>query len=224
MADVHIRIPEKENDVMLETPSYKILGRSDFVRQAIAEKVERENEKFLLKRKRELQEELESIYEIEKSIHQKNEDKAKLSDKEILFFLESDKILAQRPEVIDFRIRLYIQEFRKTYNLSKGDFYSLIEEARTQEAERHIFQKVLTDKDKEKKKELSEALKNRIEKGKKVLIELQNSGFFEELKNCDIKKIETFRAFREKLLLNNLKFDISELDAAKMVFEQEIQQ
>ena len=124
----------EHNDILLAAENSG-LDKSEYIRQAIEEKLINDNPKLLKKRKKELQEELEKIEKQEEIFKQKNNESTNLTDNEIKFLIESKEKVERNPNFLDGRINLFINDFGKTYKLSRKDFYKLMDEAETQEKE-----------------------------------------------------------------------------------------
>ncbi len=133
------------NDEILEINLFcKNTGmkRSNFLRDAIKEKLQNDNPKYLTKRKKELQEELERIKKQEKFFEQKTQESTNFTKAEIQFLIESKEKIEKNPNFLDGCINKFINDFGKPYKISRNDFYKLMDEVENQSQEEKIIQEM----------------------------------------------------------------------------------
>ena len=131
-----MRESEKSNNINVRISLDEIIAIkqsgmniSDFVRQSIQNELIRTSPNFLEKREKEIFEELEQIKQQKKLFELKKEESTNLTKQEIKALLESKKILETNPVFLEGRLNKFINEFGKSYKISKAEFINLMEEA-----------------------------------------------------------------------------------------------
>ena len=79
---------------------------------------------------------LEVLKGVKKQAKQKTETKKQIPEKEIVFLIETKKVIDANPLLIDGRINLYLNKFLKTYKLNRKEFMDLLFEAENQYREK----------------------------------------------------------------------------------------
>ena len=110
-------------NLFLETKGISV---SNFVREAIDEKLTKDNPEYLSQKEKELVLEIEKIRKQKKFL--RNRKKEKISEEEKKFLTESKEIISKNPAYIEGRLKKYINDFNKS-KISKQEFSKLIEEA-----------------------------------------------------------------------------------------------
>lgn len=114
------------------------IERSDFIRQAIQEKLEKEDDDFINKQIRIKKEELERLETYKKLMKEKELIKSNIPKGELPWLIETKKMIQNRPEYINGRLRLYLKQFSKSYKLTKKEFLELLQEAENQYIEKEV--------------------------------------------------------------------------------------
>lgn len=107
-------------------------NKTDFIREAINEKIVREDKEFLNKQIRIKKEEIEKLENFKKIIQEKEEHKANIPSNELTWLLKTREIILQRPEFVVGRLKLYLNTFPKTFKVSQKEFLELLQEAENQ--------------------------------------------------------------------------------------------
>jgi hypothetical protein len=213
MVKIDFRVSEDLYDLLILSPSFKLLGKSEFIRQALSEKLEREDIDFLFKRKKELKHDLQIIESLEKDLLNKKEDQSKLPEKEIIFLLNAKQKIELHPENVGGLIRKYIFEFQKKYKVTLADFYLLIDKADELDTKNNVLENIKKEKEKEKQNELSELEKRELNQGSEFLIKIENNGLKNKLQRCS--NIDNFRNLQKEMENHGVKIDISSLQKAR---------
>ena len=132
---VGIKFSSNEHNDILLAAENSGLGKSQYIRKAIEEKLLNDNPKLLKKRRKELQEEIEKIDKQIKLFEQKKQESTNLTEKETQFLIESKQKIERNPNFLDGQISLFLNNFGKPCKISRKDFYKLMDEAETQEKE-----------------------------------------------------------------------------------------
>lgn len=109
----------------------KLSGKqtAEFLREAVEDKLSLQNLDYLQERIKEKEEELKILRNKKNEIEGREKEKDTMTPQEIEFFVEADKILKNKPEVLDGRIDLYTNLFMKPFKLTRKEFLSKIVKA-----------------------------------------------------------------------------------------------
>ena len=101
--------------------------RSEFIKEAIEEKLLNENKEVLEAEIRYMEKKLEALRSKKEQIKVKKKDMNKIPSGEIPFLKETKKVLEQDPLFLKGRISLYKNKFKKNYRISEQEFLELVE-------------------------------------------------------------------------------------------------
>ena len=118
------------------------VDKSEFIREAVFEKLQRENGGYLKKQEKELLESLEQNRKQQELLGKKKTDRKKIPKKELLWLLETKEMIERSPEFVDGRLNLYTNKFPKPYKTTKQDLFKLMEEAEIQSQEKQILKEL----------------------------------------------------------------------------------
>lgn len=118
------------------------LGVSEYIRDAIDIKRGMENHEFIEQRKKELEKEFDRLEKQQALIEKQRTDFKKIPEKEMSWLVECKKLLDQKPDFTDGRLKIYINNFPKPYRITKQLFFKLMDEAEIQTQERDTFEEI----------------------------------------------------------------------------------
>lgn len=105
---------------------------AEFLRKAVDERLNGQDINYIEEKIKEKEEELKILKKKKYEIEGIQKQRDNLSQEEIDFFLESDRILKSRPEFLDGRIDLYTNVFMKPFKLTRKEFLSKIVKVQTE--------------------------------------------------------------------------------------------
>lgn len=144
---IGLRFSSEENLDLILSAKNSGSTISDYIREAVREKMSRENGSYLEKRKKELLQELEEIKQQQNLLDKKDEEKKNLPEIEINFLIEAKRRIERNPQFLEGLINKYMNEFGKVYKVSRKDFYELIAEAETQHSVQQLNSEVAINDD-----------------------------------------------------------------------------
>lgn len=112
---------------------------SDFIREAIQEKLEKENLDIINEEIEGRQREIKNLEKRKKLLVQKQKETKDISMEEIAFLLEAKEKISKNPLFLDGQHSRYCNLFPKPYKISKQDFIKLLDEAENQNQEKQII-------------------------------------------------------------------------------------
>ncbi len=118
-------------------------SRSDFVEDAIKEKLFGESSSELLEKEIAYHESIVNNLKKKKQQHKEKEKVlSKIPEREISFLLETSKLLEENPTYCEGRINLYRNKFGKHYRISPNDFFELCYKAVDQNKEKQLMKEL----------------------------------------------------------------------------------
>lgn len=118
------------------------LSLSEYIRDSVDMKRLTENNEFIQEKKKELEKELLRLTKHQDLIEKQKQDFKKIPEKEISWLLDCKRLLEDKPDFTDGRMKIYVNNFPKPYRITKQHFFKLMEEAENQSQEREVFQEV----------------------------------------------------------------------------------
>ena len=114
------------------------IDKSVFIREAIDEKLEREDIDYLEEKEKKLIKELEKLQVHKKILGQKRDESVNLSSEEISELMDAKNSIQDNPMFLEGRISRFRNIFTKPYQISRPEFFKLIEKAEQAEAAKQI--------------------------------------------------------------------------------------
>lgn len=86
--------------------------------------------------------ELEELKKKQKILLIKQEESKNISKEELEWLIETKKVIDRNPLFLEGRLRKYLNDFKKPYNLAKAEFLNLLNKAEEKSRENQILEDV----------------------------------------------------------------------------------